>query len=198
MQLRISLQITLDGVAQANGANNDEMDPGFTRGGWARGRPDAEAAQYILDTWRRPEAFLLGRRTFRVFESYWGSRRDDGGFGTAISAKPKFLVSTTVRESAWEGTTVIADDVERRVRELKERPGGELLLVGSVSLARWLLERELVDELNLIRFPVIVGEGERVFPERGTDFGLDLLDAREFPTGVVAHTYRVNGRPTYA
>lgn len=198
MKLTISLQITLDGVAQANGANNEEMDAGFTRGGWARGRGDAEAALYILDTWRRPDAFLLGRRTFRVFESYWGSRRDDGGFGTAISSKPKYLVSTTVSDPAWERTTVIAGDVAERVRDLKARPGGELLVVGSVSLVQWLLVHELVDELNLVQFPVVVGEGRRVFPERGPDFGLELLEAQEFPTGVLGLTYGVRGRPAYA
>ena len=72
MKLTISLQVTLDGVAQANGGNNEEMDPGFTRGGWARAFGDTDAAQYILDTWRRPDAFLLGRKTFGLFETYWG------------------------------------------------------------------------------------------------------------------------------
>jgi dihydrofolate reductase len=198
MKLTISLQVTLDGVAQANGGNNEEMDPGFTRGGWALALNDAEAVQYILDTWRRPDAFLLGRRTYGLFETYWGARGDDGGFGEAISSKPKYLVSTTVNEPTWEHTTVISDDVAARVRELKARPGGELLVVGSTALARWLLENELVDELNLVQFPVIVGDGERVFPQHGLDFALELIDSRVFGTGIVALTYRVDGRPEYA
>ncbi|MFJ4029378.1 dihydrofolate reductase family protein [Paenarthrobacter sp. NPDC089989] len=198
MKLTVSLQVTLDGVAQANGGNNEEMDPGFTRGGWAIPLNDAEAVQYILDTWRRPDAFLLGRKTYGLFETYWGARSDDGGFGEAISSKPKYVVSTTLAEPSWEQTTVVPDDLPNRVKELKARAGGELLVVGSVSLARWLLENELVDELNLVQFPVIVGEGERVFPYQGLDFRLQLTDSRVFASGIVGLTYRVGGRPEYA
>jgi dihydrofolate reductase len=198
MKLTISLQMTLDGVAQANGGNNEEMDPGFTRGGWALPLNDSEAVQYLLDSWRRPEAFLLGRKTYSLFDTYWGARSGDGGFGEAISSKRKYLVSTTITDPSWEKTTVLSDDVAARVRELKAQPGGELLVVGSVALARWLLEGELVDELNLVQFPVIVGEGERFFPQQGLDFALDLVHSRAFSTGIMALTYRVGGRPQYA
>ena len=198
MKLTISLQVTLDGVAQANGGNNEDTDPGFTRGGWALPLGDDEGVQYILDTWRRPDAFLLGRKTFEAFAPYWGSRRDDGGFGEAISSKPKYVVSNTLADPAWERSTVISGDVAAEIRWLKEQPGGELLLVGSASLARWLLESELVDEINLVQFPVIIGEGERLFPQNGSDFGLELLDTRVFRTGVIGLTYRVAGRPEYA
>jgi dihydrofolate reductase len=198
MKLTISLQVTLDGVAQANGGNNEGTDPGFTRGGWALPLGDEEGVQYILDTWRRPDAFLLGRKTFAAFAPYWGSRRDDGGFGEAISSKPKYVVSNTLTDPAWEHSTVVSGDIAAAVRRLKEQPGGELLLVGSARLARWLLENELVDEINLVQFPVIVGEGERLFPQNGSDFGLELLDTRVFGTGVIGLTYRVAGRPEYA
>ncbi|MFM9921191.1 dihydrofolate reductase family protein [Lacisediminihabitans sp. H27-G8] len=198
MKLTISLQVTLDGVAQANGGNNEEMDPGFTRGGWAMPFGDEQGVQYILDTWRRPEAFLLGRKTFEMFDTYWGARSGDGGFGQAISSKPKYVVSDTLAVPGWEHSTVISGDVATAVRELKARQGGELLVVGSVTLARWLLEQELVDELNLVQFPVVVGNGERLFPQNGLDFGLQLLDSEVFATGVVGLTYRVAGRPEYA
>ena len=198
MKLTISLQVTLDGVAQANGGNNEGTDPGFTRGGWALPLGDEEGVQYILDTWRRPDAFLLGRKTFAAFAPYWGSRRDDGGFGEAISSKPKYVVSNTLTDPTWEHSTVVSGDIAAAVRRLKEQPGGELLLVGSARLARWLLENELVDEINLVQFPVIVGEGERLFPQNGSDFGLELLDTRVFGTGVIGLTYRVAGRPQYA
>jgi dihydrofolate reductase len=197
MKLTISLQVTLDGVAQANGGNNEEMDPGFTRGGWALPLGGDESLQYLLDSWRRPDAFLMGRKTFNLFETYWGARSDDGGFGEAISSKPKFVVSNTLSGSTWDDTTVISGDVAARVRELKQQPGGELLVVGSVALARWLLENELVDELNLIQFPLIIGEGERLFPSQGRDITLELLDCRVLGAGIVGLTYRVGGRPEY-
>ena len=198
MKLTISLQVTLDGVAQANGGNNDEMDPGFTRGGWALPLGDDASLQYLLNSWRRPDAFVMGRKTFSLFESYWGARSDDGGFGEAISSKPRYVVSNTLTGSAWEGTTIISGDVAARVRELKTQPGGELLVVGSVALARWLLENRLVDELNLIQFPMIIGEGERLFPSQGRDIALELLESRVVGKGIVGLTYRVGGRPQYA
>jgi dihydrofolate reductase len=198
MKLTVSLQVTVDGVAQANGGNSEELDPGFTRGGWAIGVGDAEAAGYILDTWRRPDAFLLGRKTYDLFETYWGARHDDGGFGEAISSRPKYVVSNALTAPSWEHTSVLSGDVAEGIRSLKADRDGELLLVGSVALARWLLEHELVDELNLIQFPVIVGQGESFLPRTGRDFALDLQDSRVFPTGIVALTYRVGGRPQYA
>ena len=197
MKLTVSLQVTVDGVAQANGGNDERLDPGFTRGGWAVGVGDAEAAGYILETWRRPDAFLLGRKTFDLFETYWGARRSDGGFGEAISSRPKYVASSTLTASAWEHTTVLSGDLAAQLRELKAASAGELLVVGSVALARWLLEQELVDELNLIQFPVIVGQGDAVLPRDGRDFALDLTDARVFPSGIVALTYGVDGRPRY-
>ena len=89
-------------------------------------------------------------------------------------------------------------DLAAQLRELKAASAGELLVVGSVALARWLLEQELVDELNLIQFPVIVGQGDAFLPRDGRDFALDLTDARVFPSGIVALTYGVGGRPRYA
>lgn len=198
MKLTISLQVTLDGVAQANGGSNEEMDPGFTRGGWALPLGDEGSERYILDTWRRPDAFLMGRKTFQLFATFWGARSDDDGFGEAISTKPKYVVSGTLVDPAWEHTEVISGDVAAEIRRLKAQRGGELLLVGSTQLARWLLENELVDEINLVQFPVIVGEGKRLFPQNGSDFGLELLDTQVFSTGVVGLTYRVAGRPEYA
>ncbi len=198
MKLTISLQVTVDGVAQANGGNNEELDPGFTRGGWAIGAGDEEAAGYILDTWRRPDAFLLGRKTFDLFETYWGARSDDGGFGGAISSRPKYVVSNTLGDPAWQHSTVLSGDAATRIRELKASGDGELLLVGSVALARRLLESELVDELNLVQFPVIVGQGEAFLPREGRDFALELRESRVFPSGIVALTYGVGGRPRYA
>ena len=140
----------------------------------------------------------MGRKTFDLFATYWGARSDDGGFGEAISAKPKYVVSNTLTDPSWGPSTVLSGDVAAQLRALKEQPGGELLLVGSARLARWLLENDLVDEINLVQFPVILGDGERLFPEHGSDHALELIDTKVFGTGVVGLTYRVAGRPTYA
>jgi dihydrofolate reductase len=198
MKLTVHIQLTLDGVAQANGGNNDVIDPGFTRGGWALPLGDEEGTRYILDAWRRPDAFLLGRKTYDAFAPYWGAQVGDGGFGDAISLTPKYVVSNTLTDPDWQMTSVITGDVAGEIAALKEREAGELLVVGSAALARWLLAEGLVDELDIVQFPVIVGEGTRFFPAQGPDYALDLLAHRVFPTGVVAHTYRVGGRPRYA
>jgi len=198
MKLTVSLQVTLDGVAQANGGNDPVLDPGFTRGGWAIAFGDAECGSYILETWRRPDAFLLGRKTFDLFATYWGARNDDGGFGEAISSRPKFVVSRTLTDPSWEHSTVISGDVADRIREIKARNEGELLLVGSVALAGWLLENELVDELNILQFPVIIGQGKSFLPREGRAFALELKDSRIFPSGIVALTYGVGGSPQFA
>lgn len=198
MKLTVSLQVTLDGVAQANGGNDQELDPGFTRGGWGIELGDAECGSYILETWRRADAFLLGRKTFDLFATYWGARRDDGGFGEAISSRPKFVVSNTLTDPSWEHSTVLSGDVAGRIGELKAGPEGELLLVGSVALARWLLENELVDVLNIIQFPVIIGQGTSFLPRQGRAFALELRDSLVFPSGIVALTYGVGGSPQFA
>jgi dihydrofolate reductase len=199
MNLTISIQVSVDGVMQANGGNNDELDPGFSRGGWSRGRPDQEAAAYIASTWRRADAFLLGRKTYTLFAGYWGARADDANpFSAAINPRPKYVVSNTVTDPFWKNSTVISGDIAGSIRDLKAQPGGELVVVGSGVLARWLLENELVDEINLIVFPVIVGDGIRLFPQNGKDFGLELVESQAFPTGVLAHNYRTTGRPNYA
>ena len=199
MNLTISIQVSVDGVMQANGGTNDELDPGFTRGGWAIPAGDPESTAYIASTWQRADAFLLGRKTYGLFADYWGGQADDSNpFSGAINPRPKYVVSNTLTEPTWKHTTVISGDVAAGISRLKALPGGELVVVGSGVLARWLLDHELVDEINLIVCPVIVGDGVRLFPQQGRDFGLELVETRAFPTGVLAHTYRPNGRPDYA
>ncbi|MBG6054753.1 dihydrofolate reductase [Salinibacterium sp. CAN_S4] len=191
--------MSVNGVMQANGANNDKLDPGFIRGGWSRGKPDQQAAEYIASTWERADAFLLGQRTCGLFEGYWGGQADNSNpFAGVTNPRPKYVVSQTLSEPIWENTTDISENISGGVKNLKAHPGGELVVVGSGVLARWLLEKELVDKLDLIVFPVIVGDGVRLFPQQGKDFGLDLVETRAFPTGILAHTYRLTGRPDYA
>lgn len=110
-------------------------------------------------------------------------------------------MSTTLKNPAWDQTSVLSGDAQKQILNLKNSNHGndsELLLVESSSLARWLLENELADRLNLIQFPVIVGQGHRFLPENGKDFSLKLQESQVFPSGVVALTYAIGGRPLYA
>jgi dihydrofolate reductase len=108
------------------------------------------------------------------------------------------VASNTLTDAQWADTTVLSGDVAAAIRELKAKPGGELQVHGSGNLVRWLLENELVDEINLLVCPVIVGQGMRLFPDSGPDAALDLVGSRAFPKGITLQVYRPAGRPQYA
>ena len=128
-----------------------------------------------------------------MWEPYW-PLHGDNPIGRVINAVPRYVPSTTLRDPSWQGTHVLTGDVEAAVRELKARPGRDLLLQGSGVLLRWLLERELVDELVLHVYPLVVGQGFRLFPEDGPLHELVLAESRSTPSGVTIQTYRPAGR----
>ncbi|RIQ17847.1 dihydrofolate reductase family protein [Jiangella rhizosphaerae] len=200
MKLTTTVQVTVDGVMQGNGGRHPDLDPGFRRGGWALPLFDDEAMAYVDEVYQRADAFLFGRRTYEFFAGTWGAIEDmaNSTIGRALDATPKYVASTTLTEPAWADTTVLCGDLAAAVRELKDRPGGELQVHGSGALTRWLLERDLVDELNLLVCPVVVGEGTRLFPDAGPDLALDLVESRAFPKGITLQVYRPAGRPQYA
>jgi dihydrofolate reductase len=148
------------------------------------------------EMFERADALLLGRKTWEIWEPYW-PQHDDNPFGHRINVLPKYVPSTTLKDPTWQNTHVLDGDVEAAVRELKARPGRELQVHGSGELLRWLLERDLVDELNLRLYPVVVGDGLRLFPEHGQTHDLSLVESRSLPHGVTLLTYRPAGRLTF-
>ena len=115
-----------------------------------------------------------------------------------MNTRPKYVASTTLTEPQWADTTVLSGDVAAAVGELKAKPGGELQVVGSLSLVRFLLDNDLVDEITLLTYPVVIGQGTRLFPDTGPDRALDLVDSRATTNGVTIQVYRPTGRPQYA
>jgi len=115
-----------------------------------------------------------------------------------LHTKPKYVASTTLTNPRWTNTTVISSELAAAVRELKAKPGRELQVNGSGALFRLLLENDLVDEMNLFIFPVVVGQGTRLFPDTGQDRALELVESRASPSGVTIQVYRAAGRPQYA
>lgn len=199
MKLTTNTQVSVDGVMQANGGNHPVLDPRMDRGGWARPLFDDESMAYVDDVYQRADAFLLGRRTYDLFAEYWGVRQDlENPIVGALNTKPKYVASTTLTDAKWEGTTVLGDDPEAAIRQLKATPGGELQVHGSGALTRWLLGHDLVDEVNLLVCPVIVGQGDRLFAQNGPDVALDLVESRTFPKGITLQVFRPAGRPQYA
>ncbi len=201
MKLTSTTQVSLAGVMQGPGGPDEDRGGGFERGGWAR-RPkplsDNEVVTFIEQIYQRADAFLFGRRTYELFAGYWGVRAEANPIAAALNTRAKYVASTTLTDPQWADTTVLSGDVAAAIRDLKAKPGGELQVHGSGALVRWLLDNDLVDEMNLLIVPVVVGEGTRLFPGTGPDMALDLLDSRAFPRGVTVQVYRPAGRPQYA
>jgi len=200
MKLTTMTQITLDGVVQGNGGASDEdRRNGFERGGWARGAGDDSTRALITETYRRADAFLFGRRTYDLFAGSWGTDDEMRAhpIGVSLNEAPKYVASTTLTAPRWTDTTVLQGDLAAAVAELKAKPGGEVQVHGSGTLIRWLLTKELVDEMTLIVIPVVVGQGARLFPDAGPDLAFDLVESRVDAKGVATQVFRPAGRPRY-
>jgi len=198
MKLTITMQISVDGVMQGPGGPDEDERGVFERGGWAHF--DNAAGTVMDEIYQRADAFLFGRRTYEIFAGSWGTWDDPGDspIWTALNTKPKYVASTTLTEPRWANTTVLSGDVAAAVGELRAKPGGELQMHGSGALFRWLLDNDLVDAITLFTFPVVVGQGTRLFPDTGPDRALDLGESRATPSGVMIQVYRPIGRPQYA
>jgi dihydrofolate reductase len=203
MKLTTITHVSVDGVMQGLGGPDEDRRGGFERGGWAIPLFDHEAASFLDKVFQRADAFLFGRRTYEIFAASWGTgswgaNQGDNPISVGLNTRPKYVASTTLTDPQWADTTVLSGDVAAGVGELKAKPGGELQVHGSGSLVRWLLDQQLVDEITLLTYPVIIGEGMRLFPATGLDAALDLVESRSTPGGVTIQVYRPTGRPEYA
>ncbi len=196
MKLIATEMLSVDGVYQGPGGPDEDRRGEFARGGWTAPYGDEETWRFLTSLFERADALLLGRRTWEIFQGYWPHHDAGDPVSHGINVLPKYVPSTTLRDPGWN-THVIDGDVEEAMRELKAKPGRELQVHGSGVLLRWLLERDLVDELNLRIAPVVVGDGNRLFPERGPSHNLELVETLSTPSGVMLQTYRPAGRPTF-
>lgn len=198
MKLTTTAQVSVDGVMQGPGGPEEDERGRFKRGGWAHF--DDEASTVMDEIYQRADAFLFGRRTYEIFAGSWGVWPDPGDspIWTALNTKPKYVASTTLTEPRWANTTVLSGDSAAAIGKLKAKPAGELQVHGSGNLVRWLFDNQLVDEITLLTYPVVIGQGTRLFPDAGPDTALDLVDSRAIRSGVTIQVYRPNGRPQYA
>jgi len=175
--------VSLDGVMEDPGGSED-----FRHGGWALAisRGD-EGDRFKLDELHEAEAQLLGRVTYEGFAAAWPSRTDEVGFAEKMNTMPKYVVSSTLGEPEWQNTTVLRD--LDAVAKLRDGVDGTILVAGSRQLVQALLERDLVDELRLMVFPIVLGSGERLFGESHKPKGLSLRDSRAVGDGVVILVY---------
>jgi dihydrofolate reductase len=203
MKLTTITHVTVDRVMQGLGGPDEDRRGGFERGGWALPLFVDEAATFLDEVFERADAFLFGRRTYEIFAGSWGTgswgaNQGDNPISVALNTRPKYVASTRLTDPQWANTTVLSGDLAAVVGELKAKPGGELQVHGSGNLVRWLIDNRLVDEITLLVYPVVVGQGTRLFPDSGPDAALDLVDNRAFPNGVTLQVYRTAGRPQYA
>jgi dihydrofolate reductase len=181
----VSEFVTLDGVMQDPGGAE-----GFDRGGWAfefdRG---SEGDKFKLDEVMEADSLLLGRVTYEGFAAAWPSMTDEAGFADKMNSMPKLVVSTTLESPEWSNSTLIEGDVPEQLSALKQQPGGDILVAGSRRLVHTLMEHDLIDEYRLMVFPVVLGSGERLFPDGTDTTTLRLLDAKTVGAGVLILTY---------
>lgn len=196
MKLTATTMLSVDGVYQGPGGPDEDRRDGFDRGGWVAPLFDEEGGRLVTAVFERADALLLGRRTWEIFEGYWPHHDEGDPVSHGINVLPKYVPSTTLTDPGWN-THVLHGDVEAAVRELKAQAGRELQVHGSGELLRWLLQRDLVDELILQIYPVIVGAGRRLFPEEGPSHRLELVESRTTPSGVTFQTYRPTGRASF-
>jgi len=192
----ISTNATLDGVVQ-----DPDGHEGFDRGGWfARfgGEDLEEWAEVELDEARRTEALLLGRRSDDWFAARWTSRT--GEWADRLNALPKYVVSSTLDGPGWTNATVLTGEVVDEVTKLKQRLDGDIVVYASCELARTLLDHDLVDEVRLVVFPVVLGGGGRLFGETRASKPLRLVASRVIGGGLAFLTYELarDPRPTAA
>ncbi|TMF35548.1 MAG: dihydrofolate reductase [Chloroflexi bacterium] len=185
-RLVVSEFISVDGVMEDPGGSEK-----WERGGWVDqfDRGD-EGDKFKLDEVMAAGALLLGRKTYQGFAEAWPSRTDETGFADKMNSMPKYVVSNTLQNPGWNNTRVIGGDFLAKVSELKEQGDGELLVAGSCQLVHALVENNLVDELRLMVFPVVLGMGLRLFSDSPHSWPFRLLESRAVgPEGVLVVRY---------
>ncbi len=192
MHIILSDFMSLDGVVQAPGSVDEDADGGFEHGGWSMPYFEPETMGSAIDeVLQSTDALLFGRRTWQVMAAAWPSRAGDP-FADRMNELPKYVASRTLGEDdlTWNSTLLPSDDVLGAVRELRARDGKGLQVMGSASLARQLIEHDLVDEYRIMLEPILLGGGKGVFPGSGQARRLELVSATTTGSGVLLCTYR--------
>ncbi len=188
--------MTLDGVIQAPGGLDEDLEGGFGYGGWQAPYVDAESGQLIAADYASLDALLLGRKTYEIFAPYWQQAPASNPFTKLLNEKPKYVVSRTLTSVDWNNSKLLDADVTTSVPLLKERYG-EVHVAGSSDLIQTLLRHELIDRMNIWQFPVLLGKGKRFFDSGTIPTALQLLESRTFRSGSVLLRYEAAGKPIF-
>jgi len=187
-KLIVSEFMTLDGVMQAPGGKDEDLDGGFRYGGWTVPYWHDDIGESFGALMKDVDAFLLGRRTYVTHAAAFEPMPPGDPFGDLMNAPKKYVVSRTLTQPTWRNTAIIRDNVIESVRALKAQAGKNILTDGSSQLVHALLAHDLVDELHLLVYPLTLGTGKRVLPN-GVHATFGLKSATPYPTGVVGLHY---------
>jgi dihydrofolate reductase len=190
MKLTVTTFLSVDGVMQGPGGPEEDPSDGFDLGGWLVPFVDEDMNRYVADWFETVDAFLLGRGTYQIFESYWPKVTDENDpVASKLNSLPKYVATTTLDTADWAGTTLLKGDVVKEITELKSRPGRDLQVHGSAGLVQTLIENDLVDEYRIFVFPVLLGRGKRLFASGTVPATLRHVGTRTTGAGVTVHTY---------
>ncbi|WP_410817370.1 dihydrofolate reductase family protein [Micromonospora sp. 050-3] len=195
-KLVVGTFLSLDGVMQGPGGPGEDDSNGFPHGGWLPPHVDEGFGEIMGDVFERADAMLLGRKSYDTLSAHWPNVADEDG-GAKINSMPKYVATRSPMTADWRNTEVLVGEAAETVAALKRRTDGELLVQGSSDLLRTLQTAGLVDEYRLLIFPVVLGQGKRLFAEGAAPAGLRLTGSRTTEAGVVYATYAVAGEPPY-
>jgi dihydrofolate reductase len=186
----VTTNLSLDGVMQSPSHPDEDRRGDFEHGGWAPPYVDPVMEGVMAKGIDKGGAMLFGRRTYEQFASFWPHQPDDNPYAAVLNRREKYVASSTLREPLpWANSTLLAGDVPAAVAELRERPGKDLVVLGSGALAQTLMRHDLVDEYVLSIHPLVLGSGRRLFPDDGAYAKLEMAESVTTTTGVVIATY---------
>lgn len=194
-ELFVDMFTSLDGVIQGPGSPTENTEGGFKQGGWQAPYLDEESGELMTRNIERTDALLLGRKTYEIFAAYWPNAAKDR-ISTKLNAVPKYVASRTLKQVDWHNASLIEGDVAKEVPKITQKHG-EVHVIGSADLLQTLLKHDLVDHFNLWVYPVILGEGKRLFTPGAMPSALELVRSATFSKGAVLLEYKRVGRPTY-
>jgi dihydrofolate reductase len=195
-KLVVGTFVTLDGVMQSPGAPEEDREGGFEHGGWLPPYFDESMGQTMDELIGRAEALLLGRKTYEIFVSYWPHQSDEDTMAAKLNSMPKYVASRTLDRVDWNNATLLRGDLAEEVRKLKDEHG-EINVAGSSNLIQSLLRHDLVDELQVLVFPVLIGTGKRLFGDGTIPRALQLVDSKTSRSGVTINRYERVGALEY-
>ena len=190
-KLKVTTFLTLDGVMQGPGGPEEDTSGGFTQGGWSVGYWDDQMGEEMTEFMGRPFDLLIGRKTYEIFAGYWPQSKDPEA--DVLNNARKHVASRTLKSVEWKNSTLIKGDVAKYVTELKNSTGPEIQVHGSGDLIQTLLQNDLIDEFHLMTFPVVLGNGKRLFANGAIPAGLRATKVKSTSTGVVIATYERAG-----